>query len=1102
MPRTRIFRMELWIYLAAVLTLLSAAGNRSLAQEKQKLAEPNAAARRLYSTAANAQNEDNFQFAVKRWEQFLEKYPNTELTPKAQHYTGICYRQLGEFEKAAKHFDVVAKKWIAVPNFALGEEALLNLGWCLFTQAKSMTEGSAAIYAQAADAFARQLAKYPKGDYLDQALYFQGESFYRGGKTAEAIAPYSRLVNDTALKDSPLRADATYALGVTHEEQSQFVEAGKIYDVFIRDYSKDALLHEVKMRKGDTLLQRGLAAKKSQTPDAAKPLLEAALKQFGEVAQVKGFKLADRSLYNQATCQVELDQFLEAAQLFAKVVSQFADSSYVPSATINAGKFYYQGKASEEALQWLNKVVQSDPGNAAEAAHLAARIHLASKAPDKAYELCSRVLPKAGQSPFVANLKMDQADAAWAIEGKQAESLALYLKLYEADPKHALAPQALYNAAFAGMDLKEYDAALQHCATFLKSFAENSFDADVKYVAAECHRLKGEFEPAEAGYTDLIAGYKDHADFPLWHVRLGNVLYNQEKFEPAISSLTDNLKLLGKPVLLAEAQYLVGMSHMALEQYDEAAAAMEKSFAADSTWRQADAALLAWSRALFQSEKTDDAIARLEQFFEKFPNSHLTDQGYYRLGQCYSAKGDHKQAVAQFSAVIEKTPDSGYAPAAYFDMGWSLFNQDQFKEAVATFTALIEKHPGNALVAEALFGRGMAGRQTEKYQEAVADFTAFLETELKGPRRCAALFERGRVHVKLKEFKTAAADFTALLEFDPKDQIADRAMYELAWSLKDDGQDEQALAAFRKLPQDYPDSHFAAEAYYHDGEALFNAEDYAGAAKVFSIAKEKAPKDALKEQASYKLAWTLYMRDQFDEAGKAFAAQMAAFPKGALYVSASHMLGESYFHGGDYANALTAFTAARGPVEKAENIADDLKATVLLHGGQSAASLEKWPEALKFLATIPEDFPDSSVVEEASFEKGRAHFKLGQLDEALAAFKKAADDPGVVGARALFQTGEVYFVKKEFEQAVEEFGNVRFGFGGNKAPDDIKSVQARAGYEGARCYEVRIKDAKEPQRGKLIESAIEFYTYVVEKHARSPYAAQAQERLKVLKALK
>ncbi len=98
--------------------------------------------------------------------------------------------------------------------------------------------------------------------------------------------------------------------------------------------------------------------------------------------------------------------------------------------------------------------------------------------------------------------------------------------------------------------------------------------------------------------------------------------------------------------------------------------------------------------------------------------------------------------------------------------------------------------------------------------------------------------------------------------------------------------------------------------------------------------------------------------------------------------------------------------------------------------------------------------------------------------------------------------GELHFAAKKYDEAGREFQRVMFGFGGQQATEDVKRWQAKSGFEAARCAEVQINDAADPQmKAQLIADSKKFYTYVVEQHPESDLVAQSKTRLAALEKL-
>ena len=113
----------------------------------------------------------------------------------------------------------------------------------------------------------------PAATFSQEALFYLGEALMPQGQKAEAIKAYDRLLKQFG--KSKRRADALYARGVAQEELGQHADAGASYDEFLRNFSASPLVDEVRLRKGETLVQAGDIA--------------AAERLFGGLATTAGF---------------------------------------------------------------------------------------------------------------------------------------------------------------------------------------------------------------------------------------------------------------------------------------------------------------------------------------------------------------------------------------------------------------------------------------------------------------------------------------------------------------------------------------------------------------------------------------------------------------------------------------------------------------------------------------------------------------------------------------------------------------------------------------------------------------------------------------------
>jgi TolA-binding protein len=1042
-------------------------------------AESSAEAKAHYADAANFQNNGAFDLAAEEWQKFLKEFPTDPLAPKAQHYLGVCYLQQKQFAEAVKEFDAVQKNY---PKFELLEDTLLNLGWSRYTLAG---KGDAAQYPKAAETFEALLKQFPQGKFADQALYFLGESYYQQGKKVEAVAAYGRLVKEQ--EKSSLRCDALYALGVAQEELGEYLKAGAAYDLYLQDCAKSGLVTEVRMRKAETVLQAGDYS--------------TAEKMFADVAAVKDFALADHAMYRQAFCLTKLDKFVEAGSLYARIVETFPKSERVnPSdAALAAGRCFYRGEKYDDAAKWFEQVVSTDNPSAPEAAHWLSRIYLRNKQPAKAEALASKYIAAGAKGEFAVALKMDQADALYETPDSRAKSVPLYAKIAADHPQDALAAQALYNAAFTSLELKQFDQAQQYAANFLKTYPQDKLVPDVKYVSAECAMQQNKPAEAEAIYRDLVAKHGDHAEADVWRNRLALSLYLQKKYDDVVAFLSPLVANLKTPEQKAEAQYLIGVSQFYADKFAEAETTLKAAFATAPRWRQADETLLVLSRAQRKLDKTAEAIASVDKLIAEFPESTLLDQANYRLGEYRYATDEFKIAADQYQNVIAKFPNSTFVPYALYGKGWCHLKLKEFAPASKAFTTLLEQFKDHSLVTETLLARAMSRRQEGNFPGAIDDATAFLKSNPSPEQKADALYEKGLAEVGLKKNDAAAATFEAVLQENPKYAGADKVLYELGWAMKSQDKNMEALVYFAKLANEHPESPLAGEAYFHVAEDQYEKKQYAEAVKTYTLAKSKANGGELGEKTAYKLGWANFQLKQYDAAFKEFDEQVAKYGESPLANDARFMRAESLFRQNKYQEAYPAYQDAI----KHKTSSPAMQVLALLHGGQSAAQLKQWKESLALLAQIPKQFPDTPYLAEAIYESGWAKQNLGQTAEAMQDYATAADESRTeAGARARFMLGELLFEQKKYAEAIKEFQRGMYGYGGDAASAETKNWQAKSGYEAGRCAEVQISSAREAaSKSKLVADAKKFYGFVAEKHPTHELAVEAKKRLDILAKL-
>lgn len=1019
------------------------------------------AAIRQYRDAAAFQNRGVYDLAADEWEKFLGKFPQDPLVPKAQHYLGVCRLEQKQYDAAAQAFQKVIANY---PQFDLLDVTWLDLGLTQYSQAQG---GQPALFATAAQTFDTVATKFPASKQVGQALYYEGEALYAANKKAEAADVYARVVEK--FPDSPSRADALYALGITRQELNKPKDAGAAYDLFLKEFATHALRAEVILHRGETLLALG------QPADAEK--------WFAAAAGTKDFALADLAAMDQGDALTQQKKYAEAAASYAAVPAKFPQSSYVPTATLWAGKCYYLAGQLADARSWLAKAAAGGGDAAVEAAHWLARVQLKEKQPAEAIKTADAALVHHSTGPLAAKLKMDRADALYDIDGRKGEALTAYAGIAKEFPEDPTGQEALYLASFTAEEQGDYVAAARYADDFLRRYPEHARVPSVKSIQAEAKLLAGDYPAAAQLYGELLSKYPQNADAAVWKISRGSALVYGKKYSEAVADLKALVGALKAPEQLANAHYLLGTAYFNQQKTGEAIKEFNASLAAGPKWRLADETLLALAAAYRQENKLPEAQAALRRLVEQLPQSGALDRAHYRLAEYQYAAGNYKGAAAEYQLVLDKWPNSPLAAHALNGLGWADMGLKDYAKAEQRFSQVIDKH-ADAVGPRVYYARALVREALKKYGDGIKDVQAYLKSKPTGNERSAALLVEGLCDVGLQKTGDAITALRSILTSDPGFSGADRVLYELAWALKAEKQEDAAAEAFARLAKEHPKSTWATDAQYMVGEAHYDAGRFAQAAEAYYAAMNNAGKSDLGEKAAYKLAWAYYKQGKYDEAQKSFDYQVQSWPQGELAADGQFMAAESVFQQGKYQPAWAAYqkVLAHMPAKGFQQLA-------LLHAGQSAAKLEKWSDAAKLLQRADTEFPDGPYQSEVRYELGWCRQNQNDPDGAFKLYERAADGEGEAAAKARFMMGELLFLKKEHKEAVRQFFKVAYGFGYPQAPPAIREWQANAVFETARCFETM----------KQLDQARKSYQELIDQYPHSDKVADAKARLQALK---
>ena len=352
------------------------------------------------------------------------------------------------------------------------------------------------------------------------------------------------------------------------------------------------------------------------------------------------------------------------------------------------------------------------------------------------------------------------------------------------------------------------------------------FGSDVLAQSSQSDSLEqyyeaGEKALAESHYADAQKSYEELRRLAPGtaevHARLGLIYFQERKFEPAVASLRQALKL--KPGL-PKLDTLLAMSLSELGRYTEALPGLEKGFqqAADTAVRRrCGLELVRAYTGLQRDNKAVEAALQLNRLYPDDP------EVLFQTGKIYG-----NFAYLTMHKLAQVAPDSVWrheaAAEAFESEGASESAIPEYQKVLS----LDPHRPGiHYRLGRTLLARSEKTKSPEDIREAAKEFKLELEQE---PRNANAAYELAEIQRNAGEVEEAQKFFEMALKYYPN---FEEAHLGLASVLMFEHKPEQALPHLQKAIALNPDNEVAWYRMLQVERALGNAPEQQKALKEF-----------------------------------------------------------------------------------------------------------------------------------------------------------------------------------------------------------------------------------------------------------------------------
>lgn len=513
-----------------------------------------------------------------------EKYKKAEKSQQKAKREVATGTEVGDYQDAIKKASKVLtfnpkSNWVDDALFLIGK-SYYNLG----------------DYPKAERKFQELVTSFSKSNLVEESYYYLGLSRYKEGNKVEATEALVSLLDNPKMKKR--KSEVCFELGKIKFEEGEYAEAINFYKRMLEQYPKDELNPEAQFRIGQGYfeLKDFTQAKESFSK----------VRKYGKLGD-----LLYQSIYWTGESAYSLKDYKEGLKIFSDLSREKKYTKYLPGIELKIAEGYKLSDSLDQALKKYEEISLTFPGTeeSAEAYYRAGLINLEEKRDlKKAQELFDKTKTDRPASPF-ARLSLEKSADISKLSSFQ-EQVSKEESLKVAEPFFHLAEFYLTEMNLPESALVEYQ-------TIVDKYPESEYAPKSVYAVAWIYENIYQDSAKASEYYHKIIGQYPNSDY-------------SKKALAYLSLPEESLQ-----VNLAEKEYAVAESLLFQEKKVDSARVILQKIVSDyplSRYACKAECALAWSLEQYQNPGDSSVALAYKAIIDKYPETEYADFAKKRLG--------------------------------------------------------------------------------------------------------------------------------------------------------------------------------------------------------------------------------------------------------------------------------------------------------------------------------------------------------------------------------------------------------------------------------------------------------------------------------------
>jgi len=630
-------------------------------------------------------------------------------------------------------------------------EVNLLLGRSLFHQNK---------FLEALSKF-EELQQQPQAkNFKDASLYWTAEVHFKGNSFTKAANFYKKVIDE--FPSSSYLGASYYSLAWCLFQEQKFEEAIPYFKIVEENYPLEASFQDAPLKIIECLYNlKDYKGIKESLSSSAKLHSEDT-----EVSMYFNFYLAEADYY--------LNNFKEAIAEYSSVLKKSSDPKLKALSKMGLAWSYLKLKQYKDAESaFLDVKEESLDKRSQEVLRLGKAILMVeTNRVNQAKEIYEELLSRSEDPLILVQAYLGKADAFYNLAEYQ-QAIDIYKEaLIQFKPQTV--PQEMmdkihYNLSWAYLKQGEFKKAIEEFQRIVKETDDKIVKVSALCQIGDTYQDSGDYAEAQKTYSAILKDFPDSIYSDYVQYQLGLTWLKASNYDAAIMSFQVMKRNFPQSKLLDDATYALGLAYFQRQDYESSRLlfeSFEQEFE-DSPLKPQALYLLGTSfYNLGQFAKAIEVFKDVIRLYSQ--DTELVQKAEYEIADCYDQMGEEKEAVNRFNTLRSKYPDSSLTPEVMWWLGEYYYKHNQLELARRYFSALINDFPKSPLVQDAYYAIGTSLEEESRHPEAIENFRKVIElgkTDLHGQAAIAIAdiyVKQENLELALNSYEEIARDYPNL----------------------------------------------------------------------------------------------------------------------------------------------------------------------------------------------------------------------------------------------------------------------------------------------------------------------------------------------------